>query len=73
MREISLDASTYLHNPNDRLALIGAAETSSQGQEGNGMQELQELAEKARRTGKMEDKLSYVNAKRALENAEASK
>ncbi|MBK5482688.1 hypothetical protein JFV29_12425 [Peribacillus sp. TH16] len=67
MREISLDASTYLHNPNDRLALIGAAETSSQWQEGNGMQELQELAEKARRTGKMEDKIAYTRAKRALD------
>ncbi|MFJ7753056.1 hypothetical protein ACQKGI_15065 [Peribacillus muralis] len=73
MREISLQASTFLHNPEERLALLGAAEASSQSQQDNEIQELERLGEKAKRSGSMVDKLAYVNGKRDLANTEASR
>ncbi|QSF36958.1 hypothetical protein [Priestia megaterium] len=67
LREISIETSSFLDRPEERLAFLNAAELNVQDtKEEQATQSLQALAAKARQSGKMEDKLAYIAAKAAL-------
>ncbi|MGC4376204.1 hypothetical protein WD019_04585 [Fictibacillus sp. Mic-4] len=66
LREVSVWTSTYIHNPDEYLNQV-AGSTSNEQQTQEADERLRQLAEKARTTGSMDDKLAYISAKRAIQ------
>ncbi|MFJ8244755.1 hypothetical protein [Peribacillus asahii] len=73
-REVSLFTSTFLHNPDERLAVLNAPSLSPQKYEKQEHEEtLDRLAERAKRTASTKDKIAYVKAKREIAAAQAGR
>ncbi|MEK4014165.1 hypothetical protein [Peribacillus sp. FSL M8-0224] len=70
LREVSIHASTFIYNPEEGLATLNVTEPSPQDAQKTAQQEsLERLAEKARRTNHIDDRIAYTQAKMALMRA----
>lgn len=66
LREVSIHASTFIYNPEEGLATLNVTEPSPQDAQKTAQQEsLERLAEKARRTNHIDDRIAYTQAKMA--------